>query len=125
MASAVLNIDPEGNLSRYLQEIHKFPLLAPEEEVALARRWHERQDTEAAHKLVIPHLRLVAKIAKGYRGYGLLMDEMIGEGNIGLMQAVKRFEPDRGFRLATFAMRWIRDAIQHVGETAATIRHIP
>jgi RNA polymerase sigma-32 factor len=112
MVSAVLNIDPEGNLSRYLQEIHKFPLLAPEEEVALARRWRERQDTEAAHKLVIPHLRLVAKIAKGYRGYGLSMGEMIGEGNIGLMQAVKRFDPDRGFRFATFAMWWIRAAIQ-------------
>jgi RNA polymerase sigma-32 factor len=112
MASAVLNIGPEGNLSRYLQEIRKFPLLAPEEEVALARRWRECQDTEAAHKLVIPHLRLVAKIAMGYRGYGLSVGELISEGNIGLMQAVKRFDPDRGFRLATYAMWWIRAAIQ-------------
>jgi RNA polymerase sigma-32 factor len=112
MASAVLNIGPEGNLSRYLLEIRKFPLLAPEEEVALARRWRERQDTEAAHKLVIPHLRLVAKIAMGYRGYGLPVGELISEGNIGLMQAVERFDPDRGFRLATYAMWWIRAAIQ-------------
>jgi RNA polymerase sigma-32 factor len=112
MTSVALNIRPEGNLSRYMQEIHKFPLLAPEEEAALARLWRERQDTEAAHKLVIPHLRLVAKIARGYRGYGLPMGELIGEGNIGLMQAVKRFDPERGFRLATFAMWWIRAAIQ-------------
>ncbi|MEA2791228.1 MAG: polymerase sigma-32 factor [Acetobacteraceae bacterium] len=118
MASAVLNTGPEC-------EIHKSPLLAPEEELALARRWRECQHTEAAHGSVIPHLRLVAKIAKGYRGYDLSMGKLIGEGNISLMQTVTWFDPDRGFRLATFAMRWIRDAVQHVGETAAAIRHIP
>jgi RNA polymerase sigma-32 factor len=118
MASAVLNTGPEC-------EIHKSPLLAPEEELALARRWRECQHTEAAHGSVIPHLRLVAKIAKGYRGYDLSMGKLIGEGNISLMQTVTWFDPDRGFRLATFAMRWIRDAIQHAGETAAAIPHIP
>ena len=112
MASAVWNIAPEGNLPRYLQEIQKFPMLAPEEEAALARRWRDRQDTEAAHKLVTSHLRLVAKIAIGYRGYGLPMSDLISEGNVGMMQAVKRFDPDRGFRFATYAMWWIRAAIQ-------------
>ena len=112
MAAAVLNIAPEGNLSRYLQDIRKYPMLSPEEELALAYRWRDHEDREAAHKLVTSHLRLVAKIAMGYRGYGLPIGEMIGEGNIGMMQAVKRFDPDRGFRLATYAMWWIRAAIQ-------------
>src|SRR5215469_5531571 len=107
-----LNIAPEGNLSRYLQEIRKFPLLTAEEELALSRRWRDEQDMEAAHKLVTSHLRLVAKIAMGYRGYGLPVGELISEGNVGMMQAVKRFDPDRGFRLATYAMWWIRAAIQ-------------
>jgi RNA polymerase sigma-32 factor len=112
MASAVLNIAPEGNLSRYLQEIRKFPMLTPEEELALSHRWRDEHDMEAAHKLVTSHLRLVAKIAMGYRGYGLPVGELISEGNVGMMQAVKRFDPDRGFRLATYAMWWIRAAIQ-------------
>jgi RNA polymerase sigma-32 factor len=112
MASAVVNLAPEGNLSRYLQEIRKFPMLSAEEELALAHRWRDQEDTEAAHKLVTSHLRLVAKIAMGYRGYGLPMGELISEGNVGMMQAVKRFDPDRGFRLATYAMWWIRAAIQ-------------
>jgi RNA polymerase sigma-32 factor len=112
VASAVINVAPEGNLSRYLQEIRKFPMLAPEEELALSRAWRDNQDTEAAHKLVTSHLRLVAKIAMGYRGYGLPVGELISEGNVGMMQAVKRFDPDRGFRLATYAMWWIRAAIQ-------------
>jgi RNA polymerase sigma-32 factor len=112
VASAVLNIAPEGNLSRYLQEIRKFPMLTPEEELSLAHRWRDTQDMEAAHKLVTSHLRLVAKIAMGYRGYGLPVGELISEGNVGMMQAVKRFDPDRGFRLATYAMWWIRAAIQ-------------
>ena len=111
MASAVLNIAPEGNLSRYLQEIRKFPMLTPEEELSLAHKWRDTQDMEAAHKLVTSHLRLVAKIAMGYRGYGLPVGELISEGNVGMMQAVKRFDPDRGFRLATYAMWWIRAAI--------------
>jgi RNA polymerase sigma-32 factor len=102
----------EGNLSRYLQEIRKFPMLSPEEELALARRWKEQGDERAAHKLVTSHLRLVAKIAMGYRGYGLPVSELISEGNVGMMQAVKRFDPERGFRLATYAMWWIRAAIQ-------------
>jgi RNA polymerase sigma-32 factor len=102
----------EGGLSRYLAEIRKFPLLDPQEEYMLAKRWREHEDTEAAHRLVTSHLRLVAKIAMGYRGYGLPINEVIAEGNIGLMQAVKRFEPERGFRLATYAMWWIRAAIQ-------------
>ncbi|MBM3540042.1 MAG: RNA polymerase sigma factor RpoH [Alphaproteobacteria bacterium] len=102
----------EGNLSRYLQEIRKFPLLEPEEEYMLAKRWREREDAAAAHKLVTSHLRLVAKIAMGYRGYGLPLSELISEGNVGMMQAVKRFDPDRGFRLATYAMWWIRASIQ-------------
>lgn len=112
MASAVLNIAPEGNLSRYLQEIRKFPMLTPDEELSLAHRWRDTQDMDAAHKLVTSHLRLVAKIAMGYRGYGLPVGELISEGNVGMMQAVKRFDPDRGFRLATYAMWWIRAAIQ-------------
>jgi RNA polymerase sigma-32 factor len=102
----------EGNLARYLQEIRKFPLLEPEEEYMLAKRWREHEDSEAAHRLVTSHLRLVAKIAMGYRGYGLPVSELISEGNVGMMQAVKRFDPDRGFRLATYAMWWIRAAIQ-------------
>jgi RNA polymerase sigma-32 factor len=102
----------EGNLSRYLQEIRKFPMLAPEEEFMLAKRWQEHEDPEAAHRLVTSHLRLVAKIAMGYRGYGLPVSELISEGNVGMMQAVKRFDPDRGFRLATYAMWWIRASIQ-------------
>ncbi|HWA81056.1 MAG TPA: RNA polymerase sigma factor RpoH [Acetobacteraceae bacterium] len=112
MAAAVMNLAPEGNLSRYLQEIRKFPMLSAEEELALSRAWREHGDVEAAHKLVTSHLRLVAKIAMGYRGYGLPLGELISEGNVGMMQAVKRFDPDRGFRLATYAMWWIRAAIQ-------------
>jgi len=112
VVSAVINVAPEGNLSRYLQEIRKFPMLSPEEELALSRRWREHEDLEAAHKLVTSHLRLVAKIAMGYRGYGLPVGELISEGNVGMIQAVKRFDPDRGFRLATYAMWWIRAAIQ-------------
>ncbi len=107
-----LPIVSEGGLSRYLAEIRKFPLLDPQEEYMLAKRWREHQDTQAAHQLVTSHLRLVAKIAMGYRGYGLPISEVIAEGNIGLMQAVKRFEPERGFRLATYAMWWIRASIQ-------------
>ena len=102
----------EGGLSRYLSEIRKFPLLEPEEEYMFAKRWREHDDPEAARRLVTSHLRLVAKIAMGYRGYGLPVSEIVAEGNVGLMQAVKRFEPDRGFRLATYAMWWIRAAIQ-------------
>ena len=105
-------ISSESNLSRYLQEIRRFPMLAPEEEYMLGKSWREHGDIEAAHKLVTSHLRLVAKIAMGYRGYGLPLSELISEGNVGMMQAVKRFEPDRGFRLATYAMWWIRAAIQ-------------
>jgi RNA polymerase sigma-32 factor len=105
-------LSPEGNLSRYLQEIRKFPLLEPQEEFMLAKRWREHGDSKAAHKLVTSHLRLVAKIAMGYRGYGLPVAELISEGNVGMMQAVKRFDPDRGFRLATYAMWWIRASIQ-------------
>ncbi|MBX6745008.1 MAG: RNA polymerase sigma factor RpoH [Acetobacteraceae bacterium] len=111
-SSSVIPIAPEGNLSRYLQEIRKFPMLSPEEEYQLAKRWKDEGDQEAAHKLVTSHLRLVAKIAMGYRGYGLPLGELISEGNVGMMQAVKRFDPDRGFRLATYAMWWIRAAIQ-------------
>jgi RNA polymerase sigma-32 factor len=102
----------EGSLGHYLQEIRKFPMLEPNEEYMLARRWTEHEDTEAAHRLVTSHLRLVAKIAMGYRGYGLPLSELISEGNVGMMQAVKRFDPERGFRLATYAMWWIRAAIQ-------------
>jgi RNA polymerase sigma-32 factor len=102
----------EAGLNRYLSEIKKFPILAPEEEYMLAKRWREHGDTDAAARLVNSHLRLVAKIAMGYRGYGLPVSELISEGNIGLMQGVKKFEPDRGFRLATYAMWWIRASIQ-------------
>jgi RNA polymerase sigma-32 factor len=102
----------EGGLSRYLEEIRRFPMLEPQEEFMLAKRWREQGDRDAAHKLVTSHLRLVAKIAMGYRGYGLPIGEVISEGNVGLMQAVKRFEPDKGFRLATYAMWWIRASIQ-------------
>ena len=105
-------LTPDVSLSRYLQEIRKFPMLEPEEEYMLAKSWRDRGDVDAAHKLVTSHLRLVAKIAMGYRGYGLPLGELIAEGNIGMMQAVKRFEPERGFRLATYAMWWIRAAIQ-------------
>ncbi len=112
MAAAIINVAPEGNLSRYLQEIRKFPMLTPEEELSLSKRWRDHEDMEAAHKLVTSHLRLVAKIAMGYRGYGLPLGELISEGNVGMMQAVKRFDPERGFRLATYAMWWIRAAIQ-------------
>jgi len=107
-----MNVAPEGNLARYLQEIRKYPMLTPEEELELSRRWRDHQDMDAANKLVTSHLRLVAKIAMGYRGYGLPVGELISEGNVGMMQAVKRFDPDRGFRLATYAMWWIRAAIQ-------------
>jgi RNA polymerase sigma-32 factor len=103
---------PETGLSRYLQQIRKFPMLEPEEEYMLAKRWVEEQDTEAAHKMVTSHLRLAAKIAMGYRGYGLPQAEVISEANVGLMQAVKRFDPEKGFRLATYAMWWIRASIQ-------------
>ncbi|MBX6426839.1 MAG: RNA polymerase sigma factor RpoH [Variibacter sp.] len=102
----------ESGLSRYLEEIRRFPMLEPQEEYMLAKRWREHGDREAAHKLVTSHLRLVAKIAMGYRGYGLPISEVISEGNVGLMQAVKRFEPDKGFRLATYAMWWIKASIQ-------------
>ena len=102
----------EGGLSRYLTEIRKFPLLEPEEEYMFAKAWREHEDPEAARRLVTSHLRLVAKIAMGYRGYGLPLSEVVAEGNVGLMQAVKRFEPDKGFRLATYAMWWIRASIQ-------------
>ena len=108
-----LTVPAEGSsLSRYLEEIRRFPMLEPEEEFVLAKSWQEHGDVEAAHRLVTSHLRLVAKIAMGYRGYGLPLNEIISEGNVGLMQAVKRFDPDRGFRLATYAMWWIRAAIQ-------------
>ena len=106
------NLTAEGNLARYLDEIQKFPMLQANEEYTLAKRWVEHEDTEAAHQLVTSHLRLVAKIAMGYRGYGLPVAELISEGNIGMMQAVKRFDPERGFRLATYAMWWIRASIQ-------------
>ena len=103
---------PEQGLNRYLQEIRKFPLLEPEEEYMLAKRWVDHQDASAAHRLVTSHLRLAAKIAMGYRGYGLPQAEVISEANVGLMQAVKRFDPEKGFRLATYAMWWIRASIQ-------------
>ena len=112
MAQTLPVFSGEGNLARYLQEIRRFPLLDQQEEYMLAKRWREHGDREAAHKLVTSHLRLVAKIAMGYRGYGLPVSELISEGNIGLMQGVKKFEPERGFRLATYAMWWIRASIQ-------------
>ncbi len=105
-------VSGQGGLSRYLDEIRKFPMLEPDEEYMLAKRWREHDDRDAAHRLVTSHLRLVSKIAMGYRGYGLPIGEVISEGNVGLMQAVKRFEPDKGFRLATYAMWWIRASIQ-------------
>ena len=112
MAAALPMISGESGLSRYLTEIRKFPMLQPEQEYMLAKRWREHDDPDAAHQLVTSHLRLVAKIAMGYRGYGLPIGEVVSEGNVGLMQAVKRFEPDKGFRLATYAMWWIRASIQ-------------
>ncbi len=112
MASFALALGPEQGLSRYLSEIRKFPLLKKNEEFMLAQRWVQNQDPEAAERMVTSHLRLVAKIAMGYRGYGLPIGEVISEGNVGLMQAVKKFDPDKGFRLATYAMWWIRAAIQ-------------
>jgi RNA polymerase sigma-32 factor len=112
MATALPVLANEGGLSRYLDEIRRFPMLEPHEEYMLAKSWREHGDREAAHKLVTSHLRLVAKIAMGYRGYGLPISEVVSEGNVGLMQAVKRFEPDKGFRLATYAMWWIKAAIQ-------------
>src|SRR5438309_4972695 len=105
-------LNGESGLSRYLAEIRKFPMLEPQQEYMLAKRWREHDDRDAAHQLVTSHLRLVARIAMGYRGYGLPVGEVISEGNVGLMQAVKRFDPDKGFRLATYAMWWIRAAIQ-------------
>jgi len=112
LAAALPIIAGESGLSRYLSEIKRFPMLEPQEEYMLAKRWREHGDREAAHKLVTSHLRLVAKIAMGYRGYGLPIGEVISEGNVGLMQAVRRFEPDKGFKLATYAMWWIRASIQ-------------
>jgi len=112
MAAALPIVAGESGLSRYLSEIKRFPMLEPQEEYMLAKRWREHGDREAAHKLVTSHLRLVAKIAMGYRGYGLPIGEVISEGNVGLMQAVRRFEPDKGFKLATYAMWWIRASIQ-------------
>jgi RNA polymerase sigma-32 factor len=114
MASTALTLalSPEQGLQRYLSEIRKFPMLSKEDEFMLAKSWQEHGDTQAAHKLVTSHLRLVAKIAMGYRGYGLPIGEVISEGNVGLMQAVKKFDPDKGFRLATYAMWWIRASIQ-------------
>jgi RNA polymerase sigma-32 factor len=110
-ALSIPRLDPDSNLSRYLQEIRKFPVLKRDEEFQLAKRWREDGDSDAAHRLVTSHLRLVAKIAMGYRGYGLPMGELISEGNVGMMQAVKRFDPDRGFRLSTYAMWWIKASI--------------
>lgn len=110
--TAALSINPEDNLTRYLQEIRKFPMLSLEEEQRLANAWRDNEDIDSAHQLVTSHLRLVAKIAMGFRGYGLPVGELISEGNVGMMQAVKRFDPDRGFRLATYAMWWIRASIQ-------------
>ena len=111
-ANSLAVMTPDGGLSRYLTEIRKFPMLGKDEEFMLAKRWKEHEDPEAAHQMVTSHLRLVAKIAMGYRGYGLPIGEVISEGNVGLMQAVKKFEPDKGFRLATYAMWWIRASIQ-------------
>ena len=111
-SAAMPALKAESGLSHYLEEIRRFPMLEPQEEYMLARSWREHGDREAAHKLVTSHLRLVAKIAMGYRGYGLPISEVVSEGNVGLMQAVKRFEPEKGFRLATYAMWWIKAAIQ-------------
>ncbi len=112
MSAALPMISGESGLARYLTQIRRFPMLEPQEEYMLAKRWREHEDPAAAHKLVTSHLRLVAKIAMGYRGYGLPISEVVSEGNVGLMQAVKRFQPDKGFRLATYAMWWIRASIQ-------------
>ena len=112
MTASVINFAPDKNLTRYLQEIRKFPMLSQEEELSLSRRWRDHDDVEAAHQLVTSHLRLVAKTATGYRGYGLPVGDLTSEGAVGMMQAVKRFDPDRRFRLATYAMWWIRAAIQ-------------
>ena len=113
MASQSLpSVGAHGGLTRYLEEIRQFPMLEPQQEYMLAKSWREHGDRDAAHQLVTSHLRLVARIAMGYRGYGLPIGEVISEGNVGLMQAVKRFDPDKGFRLATYAMWWIRAAIQ-------------
>jgi len=112
MAASYPTIRDQNGVSQYLREIRQFPMLEPDEEFMLAKRWREHEDSDAAHQLVTSHLRLVAKIAMGYRGYGLPVGELISEGNVGLMQAVKRFDPDRGFRLATYAMWWIRASIQ-------------
>ena len=111
-AKSLPSVSAHGGLTRYLEEIRQFPMLEPQEEYMLAKSWREHGDRDAAHKLVTSHLRLVARIAMGYRGYGLPVGEVISEGNVGLMQAVKRFDPDKGFRLATYAMWWIRAAIQ-------------
>src|SRR5215213_4457079 len=111
-AAALPFVTAEGGLSHYLEEIRRFPMLEPQQEYMLAKSWREHGDRDAAHKLVTSHLRLVAKIAMGYRGYGLPISEVISEGNVGLMQAVKRFEPEKGFRLATYAMWWIKASIQ-------------
>jgi RNA polymerase sigma-32 factor len=111
-SAALPILTAESGLSRYLEEIRRFPMLEPQDEYMLAKRWREHGDRDAAHKLVTSHLRLVAKLAMGYRGYGLPISEVISEGNVGLMQAVKRFEPEKGFRLATYAMWWIKAAIQ-------------
>src|SRR5665647_693202 len=111
-SAAMPALKAESGLSHYLEEIRRFPMLEPQQEYMLARSWREHGDREAAHKLVTSHLRLVAKIAMGYRGYGLPISEVVSEGNVGLMQAVKRFEPEKGFRLATYAMWWIKAAIQ-------------
>ena len=112
MARSLPSVSAHGGLTRYLEEIRQFPMLEPQQEYMLAKSWREHGDRDAAHQLVTSHLRLVARIAMGYRGYGLPVGEVISEGNVGLMQAVKRFEPDKGFRLATYAMWWIRAAIQ-------------
>ena len=112
LATADQRVTAESGIARYLEEIRRVPMLEPQDEFMLAKRWREHGDHEAAHKLVNSHLRLVAKIAMGYRGYGLPISEVISEGNVGLMRAIKRFEPDKGFRLATYAMWWIRAAIQ-------------
>ena len=112
MAQSLPSVGAHGGLTRYLEEIRQFPMLEPQEEYMLAKSWREHGDRDAAHRLVTSHLRLVARIAMGYRGYGLPIGEVVSEGNVGLMQAVKRFDPDKGFRLATYAMWWIRAAIQ-------------
>jgi RNA polymerase sigma-32 factor len=123
MASGVLNTSVDGNPSRYLREFNKFPMLSQEEELALSHLWRDQNDLDAAHKLVTSHLRLVAKIAMGYRGYGLPIGDLISEGSVGMMEAVKRYDPERGFRLATYAMWWIRAAIQqHILHNSSVVR---